>query len=197
VNIHLALQRGVRHVNLDRDPIENQGHTSNDSLKKLPLLLPNDGEFAAGVIAEGFDDPESEGRWTLGTSAQVTFNIWPSQWPNGLLVQVLGRPMEVAGQRARVSVRINKADPVRLDFSKKGWTSFSIPVGLESGGKQTILCQWIIDNPLSPFSYGASDDDRQLGMLVGKLELRPASRTGNWPFLANWGRLFQRFVGQR
>lgn len=186
MNIQLALERGVRQVWKEEE----------DPVKISPLLLADDGIFAPEVVAENFGDPETEGRWTLGTSAQISFTICPHQWPHGLELQIFGRPMEIAEHLARVSIRVNESPAIRLNFSKTGWTSFLIPIHLEYKKRQTVICRWLIENPFSPLSHGESDDHRLLGMLVGKLELRSGSPAGALSFLAAWKRLFKRFLPQ-
>jgi hypothetical protein len=185
MNIHLALQRGMRQV------CESEARG-----EKLSRLLADGGGFSTKMVVENFGDPEDDGHWTLGTSARLSFIVYPHEWPHGLALQIFGRPLEIAGRRTRISFAVNGASAVPLKFSREGWTSFLIPLRLEEASKQTVLCQWTIENPFSPFSAGMGDDPRPLGMLVGKLELKAGSRIGNATWLTAGKALLQRFLPQ-
>jgi len=139
------------------------------------VLLARGGRWAPGVVAENFGHPENEGRWTLGPSAKVSFTVLSSQWPRGVELHLFGRPMELAGQHARVTFSVNDSTPIPLNFSAKGWSSFYLPLPLERARKQIINCEWFIENPTAPNSCGEGNDPRPLGMLMGRLELRSPS----------------------
>lgn len=142
------------------------------------VLLRKGGVVAEGVQIAGFGAPEAEGRWTLGSTTRLSFNVRSSDWPGGAILHLTARPFIADQHRANASIQMENGPVQPLVFRSRRRTRFAFPLTLQDAPERQITCRIHIENPISPAALQMGDDSRLLGIMISSIELRPTPSSG-------------------
>jgi hypothetical protein len=123
------------------------------------------------MLAGGWSDGESSGRWTYGDRAQLMLRLRASQTSVALefdAVPLLGGDQPTL--RVDVTANGQLLGSVEYDHESPcpSTTRLSLPVNVaESSGE--VLVAWHVHGPRSPQELGLSDDTRPLGLFLERV----------------------------
>ncbi|HUI19182.1 MAG TPA: hypothetical protein VL244_16055 [Alphaproteobacteria bacterium] len=137
--------------------------------------------FGAGgnvepFLAQGWDQAEPWGRWSLGSNAALALRV--ELPPVGDLVLDASVGALLAGSRhfARAKVAVNGVDVAEWQFRPEdtpGRRQAVVPRELVADTGMMVV-EFKVDEPLSPAELGVSLDVRHLGLSMQSLSVRPA-----------------------
>ncbi len=149
-----------------------------------PYKLGTELDFGADgnaepYLAEGWWEAQDGGRWTVGSSATLMFQIeCTARFPRReLAVELECTPLGAsAGRSVDVDVAVNGRDRGKLvlDGVPTGGRARAM-LGRVRAGRELKL-SFEIANPAAPCDLGLGDDRRELGLHVRRLVLTEASR---------------------
>ena len=132
-------------------------------------------EHRAALVSGWGADETVDGRsvaWSLGKESSISFSLNPTSTPYQLIVDALAI---VRSQPHLVEVSINGKPAGTLTFSRTEWQEArsSIPAGVLQAGTNTIGLHYALTVKPSD-EDGNSSDDRELAMMLDRLQLRPS-----------------------
>ena len=129
----------------------------------------NVGGNAARYKVSGWSAPESEGTWTEGETATLSFAAPPSGGAIIFRATMSGFTKLPELPSQPVDVLVNGAPVTHWEVAAKGLVQMQIPANLVQGGKMVL--EFKLPKAVSPASLGTSVDQRRLGLRFYDLEL--------------------------
>jgi hypothetical protein len=151
------------------------------SLQNLP---------AQASLIYGWSQPEAWGTWTEGEKASIALRlVQPLENGVRLLVRVSGHAFKGSPARhPEISLRIANVDAALRRPAKQESISFEACVHSEQlMAGQLIPIEINIRNPVSPFEVGQSEDHRQLGFGIARIDVATVVETDGMPLLEKIG----------
>lgn len=136
-------------------------------------LTLGEGSGDRDALLNGWGAPEPEGRWTLGSRAELIVRRSGScQGP--LVLEFDAIPFLGRGRRFEVDVTVNGRPVATVPFGGGPLAPVLTRVTLAAGTAEpdgVLLLAFSIRNPCSPRAAGLGPDDRELGLFVRRVAL--------------------------
>jgi hypothetical protein len=132
------------------------------------------------ILAQGFSLAEPPGRWTDGPTARCLCRVGPWAFNGFRLILHFSLVHAPDDGALRLVARAGSGDPARVQLAhgKPGQAILVVDATaiLVHGH---VIVDLSVDNPSSPLQSGASEDPRQLGVLVSALVALPLAEAGS------------------
>ena len=137
--------------------------------------------FGAGgnvepFLAQGWDQAEPWGRWSLGSNAALALRVELPPAGDLVLDALVGALLAGSRHFARAKVAVNGVEVAAWQFRPEdtpGRREAVVPRELVTGTGMMVI-EFTVDEPLSPAELGVSLDVRHLGLSMQSLSVRPA-----------------------
>jgi hypothetical protein len=131
--------------------------------------------FSAGAggarhLASGWSRPEAHGVWSDGPTAQLLFDVARRPLGDYILELELTPFVPPGWATRRIEVIVGGAAPVSIELDTAGWVA--LPAPASSLRASTLTVDFRFDTTDAPASFGLSDDDRELSILLSGARLR-------------------------
>jgi hypothetical protein len=131
------------------------------------------GALSRAYMGRGWSYVETEGVWTVGSVAELSFRVEPR--PAGCLrAYVCLTPFFADGHSQRIVISVNGVALCDWSFSGRAgrspiWRVFTIPSPIATSDEVNMVLE--VKNPLSPRQAGISSDARPLGVMFHEMLL--------------------------
>jgi len=176
----LAMLRALVRRSANRAMLENARRILAE---RLAIPIGTDLDLAQPdvrlALSGHWGEREAWGRWTTGTHAEWTISVAHRECRrlclHALVHPFLGETHRVVSIQVSVNDTIVATWPFDLNAAgahQARWCEAEFDAGLCAEGRP-IRISFLIDNPMSPFALGLSDDRRSLGLAFHRLRIEP------------------------